>query len=225
MEATRVRSGVPVEPVEAPFVAVCVQRVDAAQWHAALAWWSEENARFEQIELAFHHDVRSRVCEFKKGVWVRVTPGDAGDALSLKLVIAYGRLVARRHAGPNARVPYGVAYAGGVFDAGSGDYLRAEPAESGLTCATFILAIFESVSWPLVERASWPVDRAEDVAWRDHVITLLEQRGHTDQAERVRNDPACVRFRPTEVAGACLWTPPRVAFLNAREGADLIERA
>ena len=156
---------------------------------------------------------------------MRVVAANDGARIALRNLIAMCGVIGDRYAIKKEDIPYGTGYTGGVFGLVDGGYLRDVTRESGLTCATFVLALFESVDWALVDRASWPADPERCDRWREEVVSLLEQRGHVDQAERVRRDGACVRFLPTEVAGACLWPLPEVPFTNAREGADHVERA
>lgn len=225
MEASLVGVGQPQDVGPLPFVAVRVHISRAGQWHAALVYWSEESRRFQQIELAFHNDLRRKVCRFEQGVWVRVVAASDGASVAMQNLIAMCRVVADRYANGREDIPYGTVYGGGVFSIVDGGYLRDVTRESGLTCATFVLALFESVDWVLVDRASWPADSERCVHWRDEVVSALVQRGYVDQAERVRRDVECVRFLPTEVAGACLWPLPEVTFPRARAGADHIEHA
>jgi len=225
MDASLMDSGPPRDVGPLPFVAVRVHVSSTGQWHAALVYWSEEERKFHQIDLAFHNHLRRMVCRFEQGAWVRVVVPDDGARIALQNLVAMCRSVADRYAIRREGIPYGTSYAGGLFTIGDGAYSRDVERESGLTCATFVLSLFESVEWPLVDRASWPEDPERCARWRDGVVSSLLQAGFTEQADRVRGDAVCVRFLPTEVAGACLWPSPEVSFTKAREGADHVERA
>jgi len=111
--------------------------------------------------------------------------------------------------------PYGRLYVGGVID-DTGRYQPA-PGEVGLSCASLILAVFEGVAWPLVDRSTW-AGRTLPAA-----IAEAAERELTEQErERFANDHGLLVL-PSEVAGACLFELPRVPLSDARRGAEHFE--
>jgi|GEM_PF-1348205 len=85
----------------------------------------------------------------------------------------------------------------------------------GLTCATFVLAAFDSVGFPLVDPSSWTA-RTGDPEAMDALVKLLrkyEAEGKATQgyANSVAAEAAtCSRFRPEDVLAAATEpaTPP-----------------
>lgn len=99
----------------------------------------------------------------------------------------------------------------------------------GLTCATFVLAVFEHAGLPLVDVSSWP-QRSEDQKFRELIVEALQRdlaklrqkleiytlegvaervsstRARVEHLEHhievLRSAPVSARFRPEEVAAA-----------------------
>jgi hypothetical protein len=75
---------------------------------------------------------------------------------------------------------------------------------SGLTCATFILAVFNSLEIRLLNIETWK-PRRSDLLWHQKIIDALQEssrRGYVS-AEHLRlvtNERGCARYRPEEVA-------------------------
>lgn len=118
-------------------------------------------------------------------------------------------------------VMHSLRYELGGFDPATGTYVPLGE-ERGLTCATFVLAVFRTVGIELVDVPLWPA-RPEDHEWIDRVAAQIRavDPGHADA---VAGDGLCARFRPTEVGGACLVPPHPVSFADALVGAALLQR-
>jgi hypothetical protein len=113
-------------------------------------------------------------------------------------------------------IPYGFTFPTGAFDGETGKSVMG-PSGKGLTCATFVLAVFEFAGIRLVAYDDWPV-RAEDEAWRQHILDLLARSGSErtkEHAAAIRADATAVRFRPEEVTAAAGLFPPVVGFSSA----------
>lgn len=74
----------------------------------------------------------------------------------------------------------------------------------GLTCSTFVLAVFNSANVRLIDLTGWD-HRPEDQRWYEALLRYMQRSG-VDPAHiaRIRNDVTCLRVRPEEVAGACM---------------------
>lgn len=104
-------------------------------------------------------------------------------------------------------VPYGIAYSGsGYFDALTGKFIPSQTGK-GLTCATFVMALFEDFLFPFVEWKSWR-HRSTDEAFFECIVgqlDLLVARGKAEQThvEAQKNALGTApRYRPAEVAVA-----------------------
>lgn len=101
-------------------------------------------------------------------------------------------------------IPYGFLY---------DDYARIEPdgtlilagQECGLTCATFVLTLFHSQGFDLVDLNSWN-SRDEDRQWFYQIISFLKdnffKKGRMSlyHLRRLFSEVGCPRFRPEEIA-------------------------
>jgi hypothetical protein len=122
------------------------------------------------------------------------------DPLRLYAILAFCDLVHQRNPGG---VPYGFDAPNDCFDRQTGQSLLG-PSGRGLTCATFVLAIYQAVGICLLEFELWPA-RQNDISWQQGIIEDLQRSiGGADAAhiEVVREGIGAIRVRPEEVAGA-----------------------
>lgn len=98
-------------------------------------------------------------------------------------------------------VPYGIDYGGIYFD-DRGRYV-VQPLGRGLTCATFILAVFARNGFDLVKIESWP-ERPDDIEWQQQIIGVLTHRASREHIEAVKQNIGAKRFRPEEVAAGVI---------------------
>lgn len=114
-----------------------------------------------------------------------------------------------------APMPYALRFAGTTFD--SDGKLNLAAGSQGLTCATFVLAVFTSVGLDLIEEATWPTRPEEDRAF----LTSLEGFATPQHLALLRAevDAGVVRIRPDEVLAACALEPP-APFEATRAEAD-----
>jgi len=98
-------------------------------------------------------------------------------------------------------------------DGGANDYLFGGRS-FGLTCASFVLAVFHKAMLPLVDYETWPSARTGEVEWQKQIIAKLKEyivgRGYDDNSHvtQVENSVPAVRFRPVEVAASGLENIP-----------------
>lgn len=123
-------------------------------------------------------------------------------------------------------IPYGFRYAGNPFDE-QGIY-KGTLGSKGLTCATFVMAIFEHLNFPIIDRSTWK-NRLSDKSWQKKMLKNLEDSGHKDHANSLRDELGARRFRPEEVAvaGAAERIPVsfEAAVAMSKELLNLVRRA
>ena len=81
------------------------------------------------------------------------------------------------------------------------------PNGRGLSCSTFVLVLFRSVSFYLIDATGWPINRPGDKEWLEFLVKLLEETCDDEEhVEAVKQEVAdgCIRIRPEEVAGAAM---------------------
>ena len=110
--------------------------------------------------------------------------------------------------------PYALHYVACTFDA-SGQLVLGEGGR-GLTCATFVLAVFNAVGVKIVDEGSWPVRREEDLRFVDSVRGFARQE-HLAVLEKEARD-GCTRIQPQEVVGACACALPANFTDSSRAG-------
>ncbi len=116
---------------------------------------------------------------------------------------------------------YGLTFDGQTFDVDG--KLVSGPSGSGLTCVTFVMAVFASRGVELLERNEWH-ERHDD----DNVRTLLagmhwETLSDATIRQMQQQLPTGVRFRPRELAGGANTRCP-CPFAQARDAALAPER-
>ena len=178
--------------------AVAIQG-DAEQRHTGLLWRnSMGELRF--LHLAWHH----RLCD-----------SDPSEDLSWTNVASLGDLAIERFFGNvcarlvklRPKLSYG--FGQGAFDPDTGVFHQDGPC--GLTCATFVLAVFGFNGPQLVDRKTW-ASREDDVLWQRHIIALLKERAPQHAAAIEADIGNCIRIRPEEVAASASRSEIPVVF-------------
>jgi hypothetical protein len=116
--------------------------------------------------------------------------------------------------------PYALAWLGSDFNSRGG--LRLKPGSKGLTCATFILAVFKTAGVELVLEEDWPIRTADDRRF----LELVAGFATDEHLEVLRSEveAGCRRIQPHEVVGACACTPLPAAFEPTKSAAEEVLR-
>jgi hypothetical protein len=180
---------------EAPFdgtAAVVVKRTSNGNTHAGIL-----HSRNEVLHLGWEDQLSTTW----RGTQLWATP--TAEPENLSVVAAYCRLLVRRF-DETKRFPYGFRFEGTSISQ-QGDVVPG-PGAYGLTCATFVLAIFDRAGIRLIELSTWPIDRAEDQAFiRSLCAHALPEHAALLEAEAAGGTR---RVRPEEVLGACACALP-----------------
>src|SRR4051812_23253562 len=146
------------------------------------------------LDLAWHHILRARP-PGKSLRWAepKIPPEKA------RILARFCKLVAEKYSAASAKkLNYAVRYTDGRFDPSSGEFLTRDG--KGLTCATFVMAMFKTYEISLVLQDEWPQHREGDKAWHAKIVQALEEdKVDTVHVEAVRNERGCARYRPEEV--------------------------
>lgn len=166
--------------------------------HIGMLCRDSADKRLRFIHLAFHEDLRLEDDATKCFLWVEAKLEDE----SANVAAAQARRVYRRYSAGG--VPYGFSPYGGYF--GPQGEIRWTAPGNGLTCATFVLAVFDAAGVRLVTGDDWPTpdDRPEDKQFQQEIVELVRERS-TATASHVLGmvaDIGQVRIRVLEVAGA-----------------------
>ena len=119
-------------------------------------------------------------------------------------------------------LPYAFSPPNDCFDAEQSTYLFG-PTRHGLTCATFVIAVFQTAGIRIVRDETWPASRPDDDVWKQKIIAALQNPRITNPvatAEHIafiQAEAGSTRFRPEEVAGAAANNTIPTAFDEAEK--------
>ncbi len=199
-------------PVSAEhWVVVAIGEPDADQRHIGVLH-RDQNAGLQVLHLAWHCRLRNDArWPGDMSVWVAPSAPPARQ----RSIAAFCRRVWRKNAGDG--IPYAFSSPNTSFDPATGEFLIG-PSRFGLTCASFVLALFHAAGLPLADYETWPVDRSEDQEWQQTIVGILEgQQVEQQHIEHLRSEIGAVRYRPEEVAAAVALAPPPASFQRAEE--------
>lgn len=108
------------------------------------------------------------------------------------------------------RVPYGFSVPDGFFDNETGEMLLS-PNNIGLTCATFILAVFHMARIRLIDYSSWH-KRESDHTAQEELANFIEKQAemtgiNKEDIKAIREQINGIRYRPEEVIASAMTSP------------------
>lgn len=172
------------------------------------------------LHLAWHKDLRNDPVADKpmqKYAWV--SPNLSRErALAL---VAWCRRIWKRH--EKRGLAYGLRFDATIFHQ-TGE-VRWGTDEVGLTCATFVLAVFRAARIELLRLGDWPEPDEHDRARQRALVQSLRNdpqvpRDHCDALDREVGMVS--RYRPVQVAGACSVSSWPCSFSEATSAANLV---
>lgn len=151
------------------------------------------------LDLAGHHDVTCSAPSTDY-TWTHVDIDPTRQLLVAQQCELIEEEYVRGHAANRGKIGYAFYYRGEAFDPVKGIFVTSNG--YGLTCATFVLAVFKSLEIELLDISSWQ-PRAADEQWQRDVVAYMKRKcidpSHVAFIER---EIGCCRFRPEEVAAA-----------------------
>lgn len=200
---------------EVPYAAVVLCRTENGNLHSGLMY----RTRRRGVEhIAFLHLGWNNYL-FQDWQDHRLWAIPPVDPAVLRSVAGMCRRVLRAHQ-DGSNVPYFLRYQGSYFD-GQGR-LCLTPGARGLTCSTFVLAMFQSVQCQIVDEESWPFRHDGDLQFLLWLSAQFDQgSAHLDHVRAMYNqtDPSVRRIHPQEVLGACTASALPVDFDTANTAA------
>lgn len=87
----------------------------------------------------------------------------------------------------------------------------------GVSCVTFVLAVFQTFQVRLVDATTWPTDRPEDLAAQQWLIDMIAKHpcASDEHKQAVRDEKSCTRVRPEEAGGSGYYKIWPVVFAQA----------
>ena len=174
-------------------IAIYIKQYPDTQRHVGILY-SDTNDNMMLIHLAWHYQIKNEPISEKVN-WVKSNLNDTVK----KQLCAYISMIGEH---PPC-IPYGFGDYIQSLNSENGQYLKVE----GMTCATFVLAIFNAQGINLIDTFNWP-QREEDVQWQESIMKTLESyfrnKNIQDQEhlDKMNDTIGSIRIRPEEVAGS-----------------------
>jgi|WetSurSiteA1Bulk_404760.scaffolds.fasta_scaffold00007_22 hypothetical protein len=201
---------------------------DNNQRHIGVLFRKDKNNPPKLLHLAFHSRLQcDEPIEYaSKFFWLHC-PSLSEDE-QLQLAVWFETIFAVN----GSNIPYGLAYSSsGYFDQ-NGKFIQTNE-NIGLTCATFVMALFEDFDLPIIDTESW-MSRDDDKKWQKKIIECMEKDmkkyphlySNTHIETQISNIGVAVRFRPEEVAvSANIFEDGLITFQQAEPlGKKLLEQ-
>jgi hypothetical protein len=184
--------------------------------HIGVVYRVTENAAIKLLHLAWHHRLRSDNLSSAYKCWIR--PAIADDrALA---IAAYCRRIWKQN--ERNQVPYGFSHPNRFFDT-SGNVIKG-PAKIGLTCASFVLAVYKGAGVLLGSLDTWPSATSEDIERQRELLSKMSEDDSVDKEHlaAVQAELGNTRYHPLDVAGAGTADPLPSSYQHAsRIGRDI----
>ena len=202
-------------------VGVAIKQIEPDQRHIGLLY-KIDGGSLTFCHLAFHHDLRVEAANATYG-WLQSGLEDSERRLVASAVAA---VVRENPTNEMAYSPNYQATNAPAFDNQTFQYIRGQIGD-GLTCATLVLAVFESCGFELLLKSTWEL-RDDDEEFREKVIAALARQPQDASTvahiQAIRASPLQVRYRPEEVAAGVGCSDAPLSFARAVEvGRSIIE--
>lgn len=147
-------------------------------------------------------------------LWVKV----ALEEYEVVLISEFVEFIIRQHH-RRLPIPYSFLYGRDAFDVAG--RLRTGV---GLTCATFIVGIFDRFKLFIVDLTSWRARPTQDAAFRNRIIKSAEANGYLLVAARLRAESPDFRLKPWELCSSATHPRYPVKFRQATKLAKTMSK-
>ena len=177
--------------------AIVIKMIAGTRRHLGVVY-SDDNTAFSVLHLAWHHVLLNDPWD---NDWM--VCGIALHSTRLQQLASMCRIVWESNGN---EVPYAFSPPAGGIDSDTGLVVLG-PTRYGFTCSSFVIALFDAISAPIVAISSWPVDRPGDREFQEFVVSMLKRGATHEHVKNVQSEIGTVRFRPEEVAAAAEHNP------------------
>lgn len=187
------------------------------QRHVGVAYRGAANGPLRYLHLAGHRDLRDDADPGARYRAVRLT---SVAAIAHNAVVAQCKRAAQADLDPQ-HISYGLGFPRATIRVDPSTNTMLVANASGLTCATFVCALFGLASVPLVDITTWQ-DRQGDADWKAGVISYFSRSADTPRRQALESERDLVRVRPEDVAGAAAAAKAPASFDEATAKGDAI---
>lgn len=199
---------------ESRFAAVVIGEPEPNQRHIGI-WHCAGDGNANVLHLAWHCLLCNHATPSYFSLWIEL----AFEPERLRQLAAFCRRVWRKN---NATgIPYAFSAPRGAMRSFTGEILLG-PTRFGLTCASFVLAVFEAAGLDLIQYNTWALNRPGDQEWQQQIIEKLRPRAEQSHIDKIQSEIGAVRYRPEEVAAGAALSPPPADFAAASEFGEQI---
>ena len=194
--------------------ALAIRQTQPGQRHTGIVYRVDDSGAVFLLHLAWNYRLVSEAFSAPY-LWVQTSL----PIREQRYVAGLCALIADRQPG----IPYGLERSGVSFDVSTGDILVSEQGK-GLTCASFILAVMQTVGLTLLKEDEWPLDNNDE--WQRWVIEMLHKtKASQAQIDAVERDVGSRRFTPEEVVASSTDSPWPIGLDRAIElSGDLLSQ-
>ncbi|MYM64127.1 hypothetical protein [Pseudomaricurvus sp. HS19] len=190
----------PAEPFENVNVVGLALKSDPEnprQTHLAILYKFHEEPKL--MHLAWNRDFRARQNPSDSYLWLDL--GEYFSDYDREIICAHVQNVA--DANDPTDIGYGFDCSGSYFDPETGKFNSSFSAV-GLTCATFVIEVFASCGYKLVDLNSWPMKNKEAIKWQRKMLDMLVTLPDVTQEfiERQTRNVGNRRYLPEQVAAS-----------------------
>ena len=197
-------------------ICVAIGRPDSRRKQQHIGFlFIDENFDVQFLHLAWHFNLIKEPPN-KNYIWLDI-PLDPFNKVHLATVCAS----IFKSSQEGKLIPYGISIDGTGF-AKDGSFISQDK-HAGLTCATFVIQVFHSQGYPVIDFEKWQY-REEDKTWQVKILQLLEKIVDSDHInyQYAKIEKGTVRFKPEEVAAAAALSDPPYSFEALQEPARTI---
>ena len=198
--------------------AVAIQHTGEGRFHAGVVYF--DKAQYHFLNLEFHFRLTNPSFNAFNTGWVEppINSDDAGLVAAL----------CKRVWETKPKLPYHLRWdQGSTFSSATGKFIPIGDCK-GLTCATFVLAIYNGVGVKLINEQNWQ-SRDGDQDWQNYILSIFEtweQKKRKDgdaefadelveHIKNVKTELGSLRYRPEDVTGACVGNNLPATFEDA----------
>ena len=169
-------------------VGIVIRLISPTQPHIGILYCIPPDAP-SNLNLRDHFDLRSEPPTDNYS-WMQIDL----DEINRRLLASFCSVLAKKC----CEVPYGFTY-NGLYFTPAGDYI-AHDLGHGLTCATFVMAVFETQSLRILKTDEWLPADFDDLLWQANFVAGIGQRRGPQTAAAMGQFIGHPRYRPEHVA-------------------------
>lgn len=199
-------------------VSIVIQHVSDNQYHCGIIYKSEEDEE-RILHLAWNFKLRNTlISENQYGKYYFVNHNI--NMIRQMDMAAWLENIYRENIN---KIHYGLYYKHTYFE--HKGIIRLGENECGLTCATFVLAVFKSAGLELIDLDNWPV-RPDDLNWQDSLINSIEllEPEDKDYIKKLHKEKGCPRYKPQEVTASITFDNRPEHFLKIWKKGEIIKK-